>query len=284
MRNLWASIFLFLLNFGLVRSGFNVKTVHAAKSKLQLMFPGHSIPDGMPEWIAVLEDSIHIHSCLPTIKEGRCYKSRTCRLPELKFDGQMLPFVLKFCKDPYEVGIHFVRYRLQWWAKMKLHPIIIRFNHNDRDGVLTVRSRTTWKKRVRWISYGTHKVTFSIDGVLRYDCTKPKGKHNTRTRVEWNRKAPGKQYGSHYYKLKIRIEVKKKRFNWFRFNYKCKRCEDVVNEVGTIGVGPRSCAAEVHKWIKKSQRPPHYCEPYYLTGPPVGTPGWPSECYKYYVK
>ena len=246
MRNFGTYIFLLLqFNFKLVKSSFNAQTVQTAKSRLQLMFPGASIADGMPEWLAALDDSIDIQSCFPTIKDGRCYKSKTCRLPTMKFDGKMLPFVLKFCKNPYQIGIHFLRFDVPWWAKVDLEPFIITFQNQKSDGVYTIKSSTTIKARVKFFNISFLKASLYVDGILRYDCTKPK--NDWRKRVGYNLKAPNRQYTSIFYKLKIRIEVKKRKWKWFRLYWKCKRCDDVVNESGSYGNGPPTCAADMER-------------------------------------
>jgi len=269
MRKLWTRICLVvLINFKLVTSSFNVESVQTAKAKLQeLMFPRASIPNqrgvvthgvsnpngmhttipnGMAEWLAVLDDSINIMLCFPTIKDGpNCYKSRTCRLPQLKFDGRMLPFILRFCKDPYQIGIHFLRFKLPWYMKVKLKPLIVTFRNDENDGIFTIKSHT--KMYARLILFGTRllSASLSIDGILRYDCTKPT--NDWRKRVLYNLKAPNRKYTSVFYKLKIRIEVKKRRWRWFSLSWRCMRCEDVVNESGSYGEGPASCAADMRR-------------------------------------
>jgi len=246
MRNLWTCSFLLVLcNLAVVQSSINVP---AAKKDLQQMFAGSRVPDGMPDWLAVLDDSINILSCLPTIKEGNCYKSKPCRLPDLKFDGKMLPFILKICKDPYLIVLDFLPLDVPWWAKVSLHPFIITFNDNNKDGVFTIKSHTTVKAMVRYVNFGIYKASLFIDGILRYDCTKPTGANSWMKRVNYNLKAPNNQYTSLFYKIKIRIELKKKRFNWFKFDYKCKRCEDLVNEYGTYGGGNPSCADDMERY------------------------------------
>jgi hypothetical protein len=253
---------LILVNFKLVRSSL---TVSSAKSKLENMFQKESIPDGMPQWLAVLDDSIGILSCLPTIKDGRCYKSEVCRLPKVKFGGKMMPFILKVCKYPYQIVIDFLRVDTRWYEKVNLKPIIINFNRKKEDGVLTVHSYTHMKKRIRWINYGKRTFEFFVDGMLRYDCTKPSGAHNWLKRAKLNLKAPNKKYTSIFYKLKIRIQIKKKKFNWFRFNYHCVRCEDVVNESGSFGHGPPSCAADMRRYQEEQRK--HRPPPCHLGGP-----------------
>jgi len=252
MIMLLKSICLFLLiNIMLVRSIFTVRQVERAKSKLQRLFPGSTIPGGMPEWVAVLEDSIRLYSsCLPIKKEGRCYKSRTCRLPKMKVGGRMVPFTLQFCKDPYQIVLNFLPFKLPWWVKVGLKPVIITFKHHNNDGVYTIKSATTITARVKLIRFRVGKASFYVDGILRYDCTKPK--NDWRKRVAYNLRAPNKQYTSVFYKLKMRIEIKRKSFSWFRFKWKCRKCKDIINESGSFDVGHPSCAADMKRhWDTK---------------------------------
>jgi hypothetical protein len=262
MRNMWQCMWL----LALVRSSFNHQTVQNTKQKIQQILQDGSVPDGMPEWLAALDDSIHVlSSCLPTVKDGRCYKSGKCSLPELEVDGKVLPFVLKLCKKPYQIQIHFFRPDLPWWAKADIRPIVISFNNNENDGVYTIKSHTTYKLKVKWINFGVAKGTLIIDRILRYDCTKPRGDEwkSLMKRVNYNRMAPDEKYTSIFYKLKIRIELKKKRFNWFRFNYRCKRCEDLVNESGSYGSGPPSCKADLDEYWDYRSIFLHHCRPPY---------------------
>merc|ERR1712121_142582 len=83
---------------------------------------------------------------------------------------------------------------------------------------------------------------------IRYDCTKPKGAGNFIKRALYNLKAPNGQYTSMFYKLKIRMEIKTKSFKRFKFNYKCMKCEDIVNKSGTFGKGPTSCANDMWRY------------------------------------
>jgi len=269
MRELWNICLVILINFKLITSSFNVESVQTAKARLQQLFPRAipnalprgvstqgafnpngmrtTIPDGMAEWLAVLDDSINIMLCFPTIKDGpSCYKSRTCKLPQLKFGGKMLPFILRFCKDPYKIGIHFLRFKLPWYVKVKLEPLIIEFKNDENDGVFSIKSYTKMYARLALFGTRLASASLSIDGILRYDCTKPT--NDWMTRVRYNLKAPNRKYTSVFYKLKIRIEVKKRRWRWFSLSWRCIRCEDVVNESGSYGEGRASCAADMRRY------------------------------------
>jgi len=218
-------------------SSMNVQTIQSTETKLEQMFRGHSIPDGMAEWLALLADSIDVLSCPPTIPDGRCYKSETCRLPKLKFDKRMLPFVLKICRDPWLIGIYFLPLDLPWWAKVDLKPIIVDFNKIN-NGISTIKSDTTIKAKV--LAFTTHKGSLKVNGVLRYDCTKPA--RNRKKPVYNNLKAPSRKDVKLFYRLKIRIEVKKWKFKWFKSGFKCIRCEDLINISGNYG--SVSCAVD----------------------------------------
>merc|ERR1719204_566201 len=99
----------------------------------------------------------------------------------------------------------------------------MKFNNNKNDGIFTIHSDTTMTVRVKLINLGAVKATMLVDGFLRYDCTKPEGDHNWLKRAKYNLKAPNKQYRSIFYNLKIRMEIKKRK--WIFFGWKCKRCE-----------------------------------------------------------
>lgn len=225
-----------------------------AKTRLVKLFKSGNIPKGMPDWLAVLDDSTGIFNCFPSIKEGRCYKSRQCRLPKLKFDGKLLPFVLKLCKDPWQIIIDFLPLDLPWYAKVELRPFVINIINNDRHGIFRIKSDTTIKAKVRYINLGVYKASLSINGVLRYDCTKPRGGGNWMQRARYNKEAPAGANASGFYKLKIRMEIKKKRFNWFKFNYTCKRCEDLVNKSGRLGSPNGSCQRDNNRYYDYLER------------------------------
>jgi len=255
MRSLLTYVSLFaLFNLMLVRSSFSAQKVKSAKSKLQVMFGQHIIPDGMAEWVAVLDDSMHLfRKCLLTYTWGRCHQSKTCRVPELKFDGRMLPLILEVCEDPYQIIIRFLPFKIPWWAKVDMKPVIINFRHHESDGVFTIHSRTTITASVMYVRSRFYRGRFYIDGMLRYDCTKPRNHWNDRKkRVAYNMKAPNQQYTSIFYKLKMRIEIKQlKSYSMFRQEWKCERCRDIVNESGSFDSGRLSCAADMRRHFKR---------------------------------
>jgi len=239
-------LFFFVLLLSLTNIAVADIDINRIKSKLAGTFNGN-IPKGVLDWIAVLDDSVDILSCIPTIKQGSCYKSKACQLPKLKFDGKMLPFVLSICKEPWKIIIEFLPFDLPWYAKLNMKPFIINIDNNEKNGVFSIKSNTAIKARIRYINFGVAKAYLSTNGMIRYDCTKPRGLNNWLKRARYNLQAPNGQYTSMFYKLKIRMEIKVKKFNWFKFNYECKRCEDLVNKSGTFGLGPPSCANDMQK-------------------------------------
>jgi len=222
-----------------------IPDVPGAMKKLQEMFKGSIIPRGMPDMLAVLDKTIHILSCLPIIRDGNCYKSGICQLPDFKIRNKMVPFVLKICKDPYRIVIDIQSLHLPWWATVSLQPIIMTFNNNKNDGVFTVTAKRTMTVRVKLINLGVRKGTITVDGIVRYDCTKPAGAHNWQNRVQYNLKAPNKQYTSMFYSLRIRIEIRKRKY--FFLGWKCEDCKDLVNESGSYGAGKKSCIEDMQR-------------------------------------
>jgi len=251
----WTCFLLILFNLSLVRSKFDAGGVQTAISRLRPIF-GNDIPEGMPEVVAALDDVfLVLHNCIPNIKDGRCYKSRTCRSPKLQYGRRMISFIIKICKSPYQIRVEPRYFKLPYWpwVTVNLRPVIVNFNLHDSDGILTVKSNTNMDAKILSI-FRVATARLYIDGILRYDCTKPK--HNWRQRVSYNLKAPNRQYTSNFYKLKVRIEVKTRRWKWFRFYWKCKVCKDLVNESGSFGKGPQSCSADMDRYRRDQTRPP----------------------------
>jgi len=129
-----------------------------------------------------------------------------------------------------------------------MQPFVINIINNDKSGVFRVKSQTDIKAKVRYINFGVAKASLIIDGMIRYDCSKPAGVWNWMRRAQYNLEAPNNQYTTPFYKLKIRMEVKVKKFNWFKFNYECKKCEDLVNKSGTFGQSKASCSADMNRY------------------------------------
>merc|ERR1719427_1725022 len=119
--------------------------------------------------------------------------------------------------------------------------------------MVTVNADKTLTVRVRLINLGAVQARFIVDGLMRYDCTKPIGDQNWMKRVSYNLRAPNQQYDSCFYKLKMRIEIKTRR--WLFFGWKCKRCEDLINESGSCGESQPSCAEDMERYMEQFNRP-----------------------------
>lgn len=221
----------------------NVKEI---KAKLSRYLRTKSIPDRVAEVMAALEDSTDLLKCIPRIKSGNCYKSSKCRIPKIKHD---VSIILSICKRPWLIKIDFVDFKIPRFVKLKIQPLVIRFQHYSRDAYFTIKSDTTAKLTAKYVNVNVAKARFIVDGAIRYDCTKPRGTGNWIKRSKYNINAPNRQYNAMFYRLKIRLELKKKNFRWLKFNYKCVRCEDLVNKKGIFGSGPKSCVAETNRYI-----------------------------------
>lgn len=105
MKFLWTKVcLLVLLNLSLGGS----LSLEKAKTKIQKVFEDDPSSYGLLEWLTLLENSVDIFACLPTMKEGSCYKSKPCMLNNVNVNGEMLPFVLKICTNPRKIMIDFL--------------------------------------------------------------------------------------------------------------------------------------------------------------------------------
>ena len=213
-----------------------------------------NIPEGVADWVAVLDDSIGILQCLPTMRQGKCYKSRPCKLPKFRLDGRPIPLLVLICKNPWQIVINFLSLDIPWFAKLDMNSFVININNTAKKGLFTINSDTEIKLKLRYVNIGVAKGSLKIKGLIRYDCTKPRGTFRWKERAIYNLKAPNFQYNKKFYKLRIRLEVKIRRFNWFKFDYVCKRCQNLVNRVRTFGNGPQFCIPEANKYIKWHRR------------------------------
>jgi len=243
--------------------------VDSITQQLQGILQDSSIPANLAKLVGMLDDSMHILQCIPTIKEGNCYYSQVCRISAFKVDDTIIPVRIGFCKKPYKIIItpstrDLEKALLPGWARDLVHhdigSIEINFQDNHYNGVYTIRSDETWKAGTLGID--VFKVRFLVDATLRYDCTKPyastplggypdsifEGDASASTRCYLNSRAPGRQYNKVWYDIKVRFEYKKKNFKWLKFNWKCKKCEDVINKSGVFGIsGPDACIEDVMK-------------------------------------
>lgn len=252
--------------------------VDGISKKLSGILHEPSIPPNLAKVVGMLQDSIDILQCLPTRKSGNCYYSQVCRIPKLKVDNTIIPVVIGFCKRPYKISIEpstkaLKRAYVPGWArplvKTNLRPLVINFNDNHRDGVFRIDTDQSFK--AGFLGINAIKVRFLIKASLRYDCTKPRantvlggipypplsGDLNALTRCNLNSEAPGGKYNKVYYKIKVRFELKKKRFNWGKLNYKCSKCKDMVNKQGVFGIsGPHACVTDVRKGCGRFRKEP----------------------------
>jgi hypothetical protein len=85
--------------------------LQAAEVRIREVILGSNVTNGVFDFFALMKDSPNYAFCLPAMPEGNCYKSRTCKLKSVIVDGEMLPFVLKFCPefcpDPRQISIDF---------------------------------------------------------------------------------------------------------------------------------------------------------------------------------
>jgi len=252
LRVLLAHIVLLHIFAGVVTALDISKTdLDVAKTKLTKIFGSKAnIPDELHKWLAILDKNMDLVRCLPTLKSGNCYRSRQCTVPKLKLLGKELGAVLWICKDPWKIMLDLVLPRMPWWIKVNVDRIVIPIEHLPAAGVTKIHSVSNGKARFLGI-IGTHKVSLIIDALLRWDCQKPT--NNKVTRNEYNLKAPDKKYNALFYTFKIRLEFKQK--NFWCWCYKCKRCEDLVNQNGVFGYGPSSCQAETAQYLADKNKP-----------------------------
>lgn len=251
--------------------------VDGITQQLQGILHEQSIPPNFAKLVAMLEDSMDILQCIPTTQQGNCYYSGVCRISKFKVDDTIIPIRIGFCKKPYKIIITPDTNALEsafipGWARDLVHhdigSIVINFQDYHRDGVCRINSDQSWKAGALGINLV--KVRFLIDATLRYDCTKPRastplggygsfpyGDADAMRRCQLNSRAPGGQYNKVYYDVKVRFEYKKKRFNWGKLNYKCKKCADMVNKSGVFGIsGPDACIDDVIKGCQRFRPEP----------------------------
>ena len=223
----------------------NVGDINRIKLIFSRLMSWNNIPDEVVEWLTILNKHLYILSCLPTQKRGSCYQTPGyCIVDPIKVDGKPVKLQISICKSPVKIIIKY-KIPLPTWAKLlldvDLDPVVIPFDTNSRNGVTVVKSSSRAKVSVRGINFGIVKVSLIVDAMLRWDCTKPRG--NLLTRLFYNMQysdgKPGYDYNKVYYKLRVRVEFKVKKFPCFC--YKCRKCEYLVNVKGDILEGPKSC-------------------------------------------
>lgn len=228
--------------------------INRVKYELSRILKEKNIPKGVADWIAVLDDSIGILHCLPTIRHGKCYKSRPCTLPAFRLDGRPIPLMILICRNPWQIVVNFLSLDIPWFARLDMNSFVIDINNTAENGLFTINSNTEINLKLKFVNIGVAKGALKVKGLIRYDCTKPKGAHRWKERAIYNLKAPNFQYNKKFYKLQIRLEIKIRRINWFRFDYVCKHCQNLVNAVKTFGDGPPVCIAETNRYITWHRR------------------------------
>ena len=206
-----------------------------------------SIPIKIREVLAIFDKHMNLISCLPTKREDKCYVSPNfCNHPSLKVGGRQLKVKFGICKSPWTITIRFKLPRAPWYLKWGFEPIVLPIISNSREGVIKMKSVARGHMGFGFLRF--FKAELKINGILRWDCTKPT--YNKAKRVcyntAYNDGKPGVDYNKLYYKLRVRMEVKRLRF--LCFCYRCYYCRDLVNTKGHFGTGPRSCIRDVHNY------------------------------------
>jgi len=191
----------------LVRSRYTERDVTSMSGVIKSRFRGESLPKGLPQWTAALNDFMNGH-CFPSRRHGNsCYRSNKCTHSQFQAMGYRIPFRVYFCRSPWRVEINFDRFLSR-----------LRINYQDHRGYIPIHG-----------SSNVHGTPFrgkvSVDGNVRYDCSSP--------------------LRSGTYELRARLELKYlslcKRGWWFRSCWRCKDCRTVKSSSGRFGRGPRRC-------------------------------------------
>ena len=211
--------------------------IQRAKEAIERATRERNLPDNVQKWIAVLQKHMYILNCLPTQKSASCYRStRYCSIPSLKFDGKQLRAQFSLCKNPWKIIVNFELPKLPWYIGVKYDPIIIPIDHMKDEGITKIHSVSTAKASVLGI-VNVYKGLLIIDATVRWDCSKP-------TNYKFTRMKYYRLYGSRsYYKLKVRIEVKEKKFPYF-----CYRFENVIDKRGIID--SKVCPREFYGFMR----------------------------------
>ena len=215
-----------------------------------------SIPIKIREVLAIFDKHMNLISCLPTKREDKCYVSPNfCTHPSLKVGGKPLKIKFGICKSPWTIKIGFKLPRAPWYLKWGFGPIVLPIISNSREGVIKMNSVA--KGDVKALGFfRVLKAELKINGILRWDCTKPTYNQAMRVRYNtaYNDGKPGVDYNKLYYKLHVRMEVKKKRFPCFCYRCYKDYCRDLVNTKGHFGTGPRSCIQDVSDYYDRIEK------------------------------
>lgn len=219
------------------------------------------IPDKVNKIIAMLDKHMHLLQCLPTKKvSSGCYESPNfCSHPSFKLPKK-ISFKLKFgiCTGPWKITIRVKLFSRSLWSLVvspSFGPMVIHIKTNNNEGVTKINSLASGK--VRALGFlNVLKGELKIDGIIRWDCTRPKYNNLKRWRYNtgYNDGKPGLDYNKLYYKLHVRMEVKKKRFPCFCYRCYKDYCKDLVKKQGHFGSGPRSCIRDTLGYFAYMER------------------------------
>ena len=244
-----------MLAIGLIShdaSGAQISYGDLRRVKSRLQSKLGAIPDKVNKIIAMLDKHMHLLRCLPTKKaDSRCYESPDfCSHPSLKMAGKPVKLKFGICKGPWTIKIGVKLPKSPWYLKWGFGPIVIPIRTDNNEGVTKINSVARGK--VRALGFlNVLKGELRIDGIIRWDCTRPKYNNLVRWRYNmgYNDGKPGLDYNKLYYKLHVRMEVKKKKFPCFCYRCYKDYCKDLVKKQGHFGSGPRSCIRDTQGYF-----------------------------------
>lgn len=200
--------------------------------------------------VAGLDRNLNILQCLSIIKRGNCFISRPTRLPKLQVFGRPFSARLKIYTKPWLIKIYFTLPRYKWWLKLRYNSIVIPIDPNNKFSVTTIQSQAR--------DYGKFlgtlraaKTELQLQAFVRWDCTSPT--YSQALRTEYNTHSPNSRYNAVFYKLKVRIEVKNRRF-WIVGGYRCWKCKTIFLKKGILDYSPRKCIIDTNKYLRKTSK------------------------------
>jgi len=211
-----------------------------------------NIPLHKLEVLAIFDKHLSLTRCLPTKRAGSCLESPDyCSHPSLRVRGMNLKVKFGICKNPLRIIIR-LQLKSPWYFKVVFRPLVIAIHSTSREGVIKMRGAAKGDVKVLGF-FGLMKGQLNINGILRYDCTKPTYNQALRVRYNtgYNDGRPGLDYNKLYYKLHVRMEVKKKRFPCFCYRCYKDYCRDIVKTQGHFGTGPVSCIRDVRNYYSR---------------------------------
>lgn len=247
-----------------VETSKRVADFSSIKSQLSKALNSNDIPDEITDVVAALESAVNILKCIPTLRQGNCYKSN--KYCDVKTKGFTLEIKITICKSPWSLRIDFkvpkdLKSKIPSWIRpftfIDVSPVILRLDHRKDDGITQIvhnaRIATAglklWFIKIKWV-----KAYFNFELKVRWDCTRPKNDNVKRLgyNIAYNDGKPGNDMNKLYYKLKIGYQVKTKRFPCFC--YKCKKCETILHKQGHFAEGPNSCKSDWSAWSSCSKK------------------------------